>query len=75
MSEVSSVGRRRGGGPFGRLARRFRETVAELRKVVWPTRKQLVTYTIVVIVFVSVFCAYAAGLDFVFSEFMFWAFG
>jgi preprotein translocase subunit SecE len=75
VSEVSGVSKQRGGGPFGRLARRFRETVAELRKVVWPTRKQLVTYTIVVIVFVSVFCAYAAGLDFAFTELMFRAFG
>ena len=73
MSEVRSE--RREGGPFARIARRWWETVAELRKVVWPTRRQLVTYTIVVIVFVTVFCAYAAGLDFVFTEFMFWAFG
>ena len=40
-------------GFFGRIARFFREVVAELRKVIWPTRKELLTYTAVVIVFVD----------------------
>ena len=35
-----------------RLVRFFREVVAELRKVIWPTRKELLTYTAVVVVFV-----------------------
>src|SRR5688572_29346227 len=39
--------------PAQRLVRFLREVVAELRKVIWPTRRQLVTYTIVVLVFVS----------------------
>jgi preprotein translocase subunit SecE len=41
-------------GIFGRLARFFREVVAELRKVIWPTRKELLTYTAVVVAFVTV---------------------
>ncbi len=40
---------RRGGGIFGRLARFVREIVAELQKVIWPTRKELLTYTTVVV--------------------------
>ena len=32
-----------------RLALFFRQVIAELRKVVWPTRSQLLTYTIVVL--------------------------
>ena len=36
----------------------YRQVVAELRKVVWPTRKELITYTTVVIVFVLVVIAY-----------------
>ena len=40
-----------------------RQVVAELRKVVWPTQEQLVTYFIVVIVFVVVMMALIAGLD------------
>lgn len=47
-----------------RLVRFLREVVAELRKVIWPSRNQLVTYTIVVLVFVSFMVALVALLDF-----------
>ena len=47
-----------------RLVRFLREVVAELRKVIWPTRKELVTYTLVVLVFVSFMVALVALLDF-----------
>ncbi|MGE3288989.1 MAG: preprotein translocase subunit SecE [Pseudonocardia sp.] len=53
---------------FKRLERFLREVVAELRKVIWPTRKQLVTYTIVVLVFVSFMVSLVAGLDYVFHR-------
>ncbi len=49
--------------------------VAELRKVIWPTRKQLVTYTIVVLVFVSFMVALVAGLDYVFGQGVLFLFG
>ncbi len=45
------------------LRRRFRETVAEMRKVLWPSRKEMVTYTIVVIVFVVIMVTVVALLD------------
>ncbi|MFE7511971.1 preprotein translocase subunit SecE, partial [Streptomyces sp. NPDC057540] len=45
-------GKRGKKGPLGRLALFYRQIIAELRKVVWPTRSQLSTYTTVVIVFV-----------------------
>jgi preprotein translocase subunit SecE len=45
------------------LRRRTRETVAEMRKVLWPSRREMTTYTIVVIIFVSVMVALVAGLD------------
>ena len=32
-------------GLFGRIGGFFREVVSELRKVIWPTRKELLTYT------------------------------
>jgi len=50
-------------GLFGRLFRFLKEVVAELRKVIWPTRKQMVTYTAVVLVFLAVMVAIIAGLD------------
>ena len=46
----------------------YRQVIAELRKVIWPTRKELVTYTTVVIVFVLVVIAYVTVLDFGFSK-------
>ncbi len=58
-----------------RLIRFLREVVAELRKVIWPTRKQLVTYTIVVLVFVSFMVALVAGLDYVFGRAVLFLFG
>jgi preprotein translocase subunit SecE len=48
---------------FARLFRFLREVVAELRKVIWPTRKQMITYTAVVLVFVAFMVALIAGLD------------
>ena len=36
----------------GAAALFYRQVVAELRKVIWPTRAELITYTTVVIVFV-----------------------
>jgi preprotein translocase subunit SecE len=50
-------------GIFGRLLRFFREVVAELRKVIWPTRKELLTYATVVIVFVTFVVTIVALLD------------
>ena len=41
----------------------YRQVVAELRKVVWPTRDQLVTYFIVVMVFVLIMMAIVSLLD------------
>jgi preprotein translocase, SecE subunit, bacterial len=53
---------------LSRLVRFLREVVAELRKVIWPSRKQLVTYTIVVLIFVSFMISLVALLDFVFAQ-------
>jgi len=41
----------------------FRQVVAELRKVVRPTRTELITYTSVVMVFVVVVMAFVSALD------------
>jgi len=62
-------------GFFGRIARYIREIVAELQKVIWPTRKELLTYTAVVIVFVTLVMSYVAGLDVGFAKLMFVIFG
>ena len=53
----------------------YRQVVAELRKVVWPTQQQLVTYLIVVIVFVLAMIAYVSLLDVAFGKAVFALFG
>jgi preprotein translocase subunit SecE len=53
----------------------YRQVVAELRKVVWPTQQQLVTYLIVVLVFVVVMIGYVSLLDLAFGKGVFALFG
>jgi preprotein translocase subunit SecE len=57
-------GRRGKKGPLGRLALFYRQVVAELRKVVWPSRNQLTTYTTVVIVFVLILIGLVTVIDY-----------
>ena len=54
--------------PIARLIRFLQQVVAELRKVIWPTRRQMVTYTIAVLVFVSFMVALVFALDSLFAE-------
>ena len=49
----------------------YRQVVAELRKVVWPTQQQLVTYFLVVMVFVLVMMAFVSVLDLAFGKLIF----
>ena len=59
---------------FVRLLRFLREVVSELRKVIWPTRKQQITYTVVVLVFVAFVVAFVSGLDYGFTKLVFLVF-
>ncbi|MEV6161111.1 preprotein translocase subunit SecE [Streptomyces sp. NPDC052052] len=68
-------GKRGKKGPLGRLALFYRQIVAELRKVVWPTRQQLTTYTSVVIVFVVVMIGLVTVVDFGFQRVVKYVFG
>ena len=56
-----------GGGRRG-LIRFLREVIAELGKVVWPGRRELIIYTSVVLVFMILMVAYVAGLDVLFAQ-------
>ena len=72
---------RRGGS--GRADRRDRTTpalftrqaVAELRKVIWPTRNELVTYTVVALVFIVIMTVIVTSLDYGFTKLVFALFG
>ncbi|MFJ5529541.1 preprotein translocase subunit SecE [Streptomyces sp. NPDC093261] len=57
-------GKRAKKGPLKRLALFYRQIIAELRKVVWPTRHQLTSYTTVVIFFVAIMIALVTLIDY-----------
>jgi preprotein translocase subunit SecE len=62
-------------GPVARIGLFYRQILSELKKVVWPTRKQLSTYTAVVLVFVLFIIAVVSLLDLVLTKIVFWVFG
>ena len=62
-------------GLFARVGLFYRQIVSELSKVVWPTRKQLSTYTAVVMVFVTFIIAVVSLFDLVITKLVFWVFG
>ena len=61
--------------PFLRLWTFLKEVLVELRKVVTPTRKELIRYTLVVLVFVVFMMLLVSGLDLLFGSFVGWMFG
>jgi preprotein translocase subunit SecE len=64
--ERSGTGRRP--GRLRRAITFYKQVVAELRKVIWPTRRELLTYTSVVLVFVVFMVAIVSLYDFAFSQ-------
>ncbi|EYT64783.1 preprotein translocase subunit SecE [Curtobacterium sp. MCBA15_007] len=54
-------------GPIAAIVLFIRQVIGELRKVVTPTRKELFSYTGVVLVFVVVMMILVSILDFVFG--------
>lgn len=62
-------------GLFARFSLFIREVIAELRKVIWPTRKELITYTGVVLVFVLIMASIIAVYDFGFGKLVLYVFG
>ncbi len=62
-------------GPFARIALFLRQVIDELKKVVTPTRKELLSYTVVVLVFVIVMMAIVSGFDFGFGWVVAFVFG
>jgi preprotein translocase subunit SecE len=53
----------------------FRQIVGELRKVIWPTRKELITYTVVCLTFVIFMVIVVTTLDYGFTKLVFYVFG
>ena len=62
-------------GLFARVGLYYRQILSELKKVVWPTREMLTTYTAVVLVFVGFIIAVVSIFDLVITKVVFWVFG
>jgi preprotein translocase subunit SecE len=74
-----SAERRSGSGPAAKRDKNsvglfIRQVIAELRKVIWPTRNELVTYTAAALVFIVIMSALVLTLDWGFTKLMFWFF-
>jgi preprotein translocase subunit SecE len=70
VSSTSSTKKRRGSPSLF-----LRQVIAEMRKVVRPTRTELITYTSVVLVFVVAIMVYTSILDLALGKLVLWAFG
>ena len=53
----------------------LRQVIEELRKVVWPTRRDLLSYTGVVLVFVVVMMLFVSALDYGIGKLVLLVFG
>ncbi len=73
-AEKSRGSSRDGDGPRTGPITFYRQVVAELRKVVWPTQQELSTYFVVVMFFVLVLMAFVAFLDLGFGKLAFMVF-
>ncbi|HBG02055.1 MAG TPA: preprotein translocase subunit SecE [Firmicutes bacterium] len=53
-----------------KLTKFLREVRSEMRKVSWPNRKELITYTIVVIITVIIVSVFTSVVDVLISGFL-----
>ena len=61
--------------PFAFVWNYLKQVVAELRKVIWPNRKQMVNYTAVVLVFLAFMVALIGLVDFGLAKLVMLVFG
>ncbi len=57
-------------GKLAEFSQYLRESRLELKKVVWPTRKEVLATTLAVLALVSVMCLYLGLVDFGLSKLM-----
>ncbi|WP_194784638.1 preprotein translocase subunit SecE [Actinomyces haliotis] len=76
MSEGATVAKgtqQKKRGFFAGIVLFFKQVIDELRKVVWPTRNELWTYFVVVVVFIIAIMAFTGVLDVAFDRLIMWA--
>lgn len=52
-----------------KIARFFIGVKEEMKKVRWPNKKEMITYSVATITFILIFGVFFAGLDFILSGF------
>jgi preprotein translocase subunit SecE len=76
---AKKTAKKRGDGPsrnpFLYVWNYLMQVIAELRKVIWPNRKQMVSYTVVVLFFLAFMVALIAGVDLGVGKLVMWVFG
>ncbi|MCU6479252.1 preprotein translocase subunit SecE [Arthrobacter silviterrae] len=72
---AKKTGKSGGPGFFGRIATFLRQVIGEMKKVVTPTRQELINMTAVVLVFVVIVMGIVTVLDFGFGKAVLWVFG
>jgi preprotein translocase subunit SecE len=50
------------------ITKYVRATIAEMRQVAWPTQKEAITYTILVIAISTIVALYVGAFDYLFSQ-------
>ncbi|WRS26618.1 preprotein translocase subunit SecE [Oscillospiraceae bacterium MB08-C2-2] len=57
-----------GPGFFGKISRFFRDILGEMKRVVWPSKKQVMNNTVIVIGFMIVASILIGGFDILLSQ-------
>ncbi|MFT3900995.1 MAG: preprotein translocase subunit SecE [Gordonia sp. (in: high G+C Gram-positive bacteria)] len=71
-TESETAGRR---NPFTVIWTYLQQVVAEMKKVIWPTRRETIMYTLIVLIFIVLFTLLILGLDQGFAWIVLKAFG
>ena len=76
---ATKTAKKRGDGPSRNpllfVFNYLKQVVAELRKVIWPNRKQMVSYTTVVLLFLAFMVALIGGVDYGLAKLVMLVFG
>ena len=68
MSKAPTTAAQAAPKPDNRLVRYFKETRAELRKVSWPTRKQAINLTLIVLAVTVAMAIFLGAVDLLFAS-------
>ncbi|MDR2538727.1 MAG: preprotein translocase subunit SecE [Bifidobacteriaceae bacterium] len=61
-------------GVFERISTFVNQTIDEMKKVVYPTRKETITYILVVLAFVTIMMLLITGVDYLLGLSVTWLF-